>query len=233
MLPTQQFSISHRHNPASLETGTGLTLPAMLLLFLLVCLISFAGSIHPGTVNLAVVQTTLSQNRRAGLWLAFGGSLPEIAYSALAAGGLMLIPTDSGWCVVLLYAPIPILLGAGIASFRQKPVVLNQEVASGTSFPFWRGVALAGTNPQLLPFWSAVWLYLSSHRLVPMGHGASQWVFALGTSVGAFALLVGVALLADRQRQQILQYLNGRWINRLTGGAFIGMAFWQAALLLL
>lgn len=204
----------------------------MLLLFVLVSLISFAGSIHPGTVNLAVVQTTLSQSRRAGLWLALGGSLPELAYSALAAGGLMLIPAGSGWWVVLLYAPIPILLGGGIASFRQKPLVLNRVEASGTSFPFWKGVALAGTNPQLLPFWSAVWLYLSSHRLVPTGQGASQWVFALGTSAGAFALLVGVALLADWHRERILQYLNGRWINRLTGGAFIGMALWQAAVVL-
>lgn len=204
----------------------------MVLLFLIVCLISFAGSIHPGPVNLAVVQTTLSQNQRAGLWLALGGSLPEIAYSALAAGGLMLIPADSRWWVVLMYAPIPVLLGAGIASFRQKPVVLSQAVGAGTSFPFWKGVALAATNPQLLPFWSAVWLYLSSHRVVPVGYAASQWVFALGTSAGAFALLVSVALLANWQRQRIVHYLNGRWINRLTGLAFIGMALWQTVLVL-
>ncbi|WP_375444535.1 LysE family translocator [uncultured Fibrella sp.] len=205
----------------------------MLLLFFIVSLISFAGSVHPGPVNMAVVQMTLSQNRRAGLWLALGGSLPEIAYSALAAGGLMLIPTDSRWWVVLMYAPIPVLLGAGIASFRQKPVVLNQSTASGTSFPFWKGALLAATNPQLLPFWSAVWLYLSSHKLVPVGYAASQWVFALGTSAGAFALLMSVALLANWQRQRIVYYLNGRWINRLTGIAFIGMALWQAVLLLI
>ena len=204
----------------------------MFLLFIIVSLISFAGSIHPGTVNLAVVQTTLSQNRRAGLWLALGGSLPEIAYSGLAAGGLMLIPMDSGWTVLLTYAPIPVLLGAGIAAFRQKPVVLNTSVADAASLPFWKGVVLAGTNPQLLPFWSAVWLYLSratigSHMLVPAGQNASQWVFALGTAAGAFGLLVLVVWLADWQRQRIIQYLNGVWVNRLTGSLFIGMALWQ------
>ncbi|GAB4022537.1 LysE family translocator [Spirosoma koreense] len=202
----------------------------MLLLFLLVSIISFAGSIHPGTVNLAVVQTTLSQSRRAGLWLAFGGSLPEIAYSSLAAGGLMHIPTSSSWTTALAYAPIPVLLGAGVAAFRQKPVVLTESVADARSLPFWKGVVLGGTNPQLLPFWSAVWLYLSqatisSHTLVPTGQPASQWVFALGTATGAFGLLVVVAWLADRQR--IVQYLNGPWLNRLTGGLFIGMALWQ------
>lgn len=209
----------------------------MLLLFLVVSVISFAGSIHPGTVNLAVVQTTLSQNRRAGLWLALGGSLPEIGYSALAAGGLMLIPVHSIWTVVLPYVPIPVLLGAGIASFRQKPVLLTVTTGRPTSLPFWKGVALGGTNPQLLPFWSAVWLYLTqvtigNQLLVPAGQPGSHWVFALGTAAGAFGLLGLVAWLADWQRQRIVQHLNGSWINRLTGGLFIGMALWQTMRLL-
>ncbi|QHV99794.1 LysE family translocator [Spirosoma endbachense] len=204
----------------------------MLLLFFIVCIISFAGSIHPGSVNLAVVQTTLSQSKRAAVWLALGGSLPEIAYSSLAAGGLMLIPTDSNWMIVLAYVPIPVLLGAGIASFRQKPVVINPSSDGGLSLPFWKGVVLGSTNPQLLPFWSAVWLYLSratigSHMLVPMSQSASQWVFALGTATGAFGLLIVVVWLTHRHRQRIVQYLNGPWINRLTGALFIGMALWQ------
>lgn len=204
----------------------------MLLLFVIVSVISFAGSIHPGTVNLAVVQTTLSQSRRAGLWLALGGSLPEIGYSALAASGLMLIPTGSVWTVVLSYISIPVLLGAGVASLRQKPVVLNALTTAGAAYPFWKGVALGGTNPQLLPFWSAVWLYLSratigAHRLVPNDQLGGQWVFALGTAAGAFGLLVGVVWLADWQRQRVVQYLNGPWLNRLTGGMFVGMGLWQ------
>lgn len=199
----------------------------MLLLFFLVSIISFAGSIHPGTVNLAVAQTTLSQSRRAGFWLALGGSLPEIGYSALAAGGLMLIPPHSNWTTILTYAPIPVLLGAGFAALRQKPVSLNTAMTNGTAFPFWKGVALAGTNPQLLPFWSAVWLYLSAHTLVPVAQHSSPWVFALGAAAGAFGLLISVVWLADRQRQRVIHYLNSRWINRLTGGLFIGMALWQ------
>lgn len=200
----------------------------MLLLFLLVSAISFAGSIHPGTVNLAVAQVTLSHNWRAGLWLALGGSLPEIAYSVLAAGGVALLPTSAGWQTALSYAPIPVLLGAGLASFRQKPVVFDSRPAlSQGAAPFWKGLLLGGTNPQLLPFWSAVWLYLSGQMLV--GQKGSQWVFALATSFGAFVLLAGVVWLANRQRTAIARYLNGRWLNRLTGLLFINMALYQLA----
>lgn len=204
----------------------------MLPLFLLVSVISFAGSIHPGTVNLAVVQTTISQSRRAGLWLALGGSLPEIGYSALAAGGLMLVSPDSGWQVWLAYASIPVLLGAGLASFRQKPVVLASSAPTRMASPFWKGMALGASNPQLLPFWSAVWLYLSQSMIINVGTPASQWVFSLGTAAGALAFLVAIAWLADRQRQRIIQYLSGTWINRLTGGLFVAMAIWQAIRLL-
>lgn len=202
----------------------------MLLLFMLVSVISFAGSIHPGTVNVAVLQTTLSQSRSAGLWLALGGSLPEIGYSALAAGGLMLLPTGSTWAAVLSYASVPVLLGAGVAAFRQKPVTLTAKATNTvpTPYPFWKGVVLGSTNPQLLPFWSAVWLYLTSRMPIPTGQAGSQWIFALGTATGAFGLLVGVVWLADRQRQRVVYYLSGQWINRLTGGLFISMALWQA-----
>lgn len=198
----------------------------MIFLFFIVSTISFLGSVHPGTVNLAVVQVTLSQSRRAGLWLALGGSLPEIAYSSLAAGGLMLLPEHATWTGWLPYLPIPVLLGAGIASFRQKPVGVGQPVTIGRA-PFWKGVTLASVNPQLLPFWSGVWLYLSSRMLVATGSVASQWVFAGATAAGAFGLLVSVAWLADRQREQVISYLNGAWLNRLTGSLFIGMALWQ------
>jgi threonine/homoserine/homoserine lactone efflux protein len=209
----------------------------MLLLFVLVCGISFAGSIHPGPVNLAVIQTTLAQSRRAGLWLALGGSLPEIAYSGLAAGGLMYIPLSSGWSIALTYAPIPVLLGAGVAAFRPTSGPGTVPPKSSVGHPFWKGLALGGTNPQLLPFWSAVWLYLNQatlgrHRLATASPYSSQVVFALGTAAGAFVLLALVVWLADRQREHIGRYLNGPWIRRLTGSLFLGMAVWHTVQLL-
>jgi threonine/homoserine/homoserine lactone efflux protein len=204
-----------------------------MLLFLTVCLISFLGSLHPGTVNLAVIQATLSQSRRAGLWLALGGSLPEIGYSGLAAGGLTLLPANLNLTHWLTYAAVPVLLGVGVASLRHKSAVMTDETVVSAPYPFWKGVALASINPQLLPFWSAVWLYLQSQMLVPVHGQSSVWAFASGTAVGAFGLLVAYVWLADRYRNRVLTLLSGRWINWLTGGLFIGMACWQVICLLL
>lgn len=209
----------------------------MFQLFLLVAFISFVGSLHPGTVNLAVIQTTLRQNRRAGIWLALGGSLPEMGYSILAAGGLMLVPMSSQVGQVLELASIPVLLTVGIVTLCQKPGVVRLKAAedpvrTDKNFTFWKGMALAGTNPQLLPFWSAVWLYLNQSMLVPATGIGSQWVFAAGTSVGAFVLLLSLVWLADRQRDRVARYLNGRWYNWVAGGLFVGMAVLQIGHLL-
>lgn len=204
----------------------------MLLLFLLVCAISFVGSLHPGTVNLAVMQTTLAQSRWAGFWMALGGSLPEIGYSALAAGGFMLLPVTPDLMGWLSWASIPVFIGAGLSALLQKPT-RPDTARSRLSFPFWKGLLLGSTNPQLLPFWSAVWIYLNRitpgrSAQVPVGQPASLWVFALGAATGAFGLLAGLVWLTHRKQHRVLHYLHGRWLNRLTGGLFIGMGLWLA-----
>ncbi len=201
----------------------------MIALFLLVSFISFIGSVHPGAVNVAVVQTTLTQSRRAGLWLALGGSLPEIVYSCLAVRGVSLLNLNTTWLTGMQLLSVPVLLVAGMASFRQKKPSVGpvHESVVKHAFPFWRGLVLAATNPQLLPFWSAVWFSLSSTMLLAMNRQQSQWVFIVATSVGAFALLTAMVWLADRHRPRLSRFLNHYPINHLTGATFIGMACWQ------
>jgi threonine/homoserine/homoserine lactone efflux protein len=192
-----------------------------MLFFLTIASISFLGSIHPGTVNVSVVQTTLNVSPRAGLWLALGGSLPEVAYSALAAGGLSVVPVPAGWHTGLSAASVVVLLVAGIMALRPRVVVVD-PLRPGT-LPFWRGIALAGINPQLVPFWSAVWL-----TLAPVPTPATYRAFALGAAGGALALLALYVWLAHRYRNWLMHYLGLRWLNRLSGSFLIAMAIWQA-----
>lgn len=205
----------------------------MIALFFSVASISFLGSLHPGAVNVAVVQVTLSQSRRAGIWLALGGSLPEVVYGFLAAYGLSRFGAAGGWVALLPWLSIPVLLLAGLAVLfrRTPPVSVEAGRRFQSRFPFWQGLTLAGINPQLLPFWSAVWIALGSILVLPRESPAIPWVFALGTATGAFALLLGLVWLADRYRLRLLRALHSRYLNRLTGLAFIGMALGQAIFL--
>ena len=89
---------------------------------------------------------------------------------------------------------------------------------------FGRGLLLSLISPQLLTFWSAVWLSLPHETVQVAG---APWVFALGAATGAFVLLMGYAWLATHYRQRLLHYLTKRWLNWLSGGFLIAMACWR------
>ena len=80
------------------------------LLFSFVTLISFAGSIQLGAVNLAVVQTTLNRNFSAGILVAVGGSIPEFIYSFLALKGLFFVQKNQFILDILNFTIIPVFL---------------------------------------------------------------------------------------------------------------------------
>jgi threonine/homoserine/homoserine lactone efflux protein len=126
-----------------------------------------------------------------------------------------------GWRTGLAWASVGVLLVAGIVALRPRVVVVA-PLRPGT-LPFWRGLALSGINPQLVPFWSAVWL-----ALAPVPGPATYRAFALGAAGGAFALLALYVWLAHRYRGWLLHYLGLRWLNRLSGGFLLSMAAWQA-----
>ncbi|OIN57498.1 LysE family translocator [Arsenicibacter rosenii] len=208
----------------------------MIALFFVVATISFLGSIHPGPVNLAVANATLTQNRNAGLWLALGGSLPEIPYSALAINGLSWLPNSRNLDILLRYLPVPVLLLAGISALRSPERVHTTPTTVRQTNPFWQGIMLGGTNPQLIPFWSAIWLYLSQNTvgpkpLIPEQAEQAKVIFFIATGCGAFFLLAVVAWLTDRLRCQVLQPDKIHRLNRLTGFTFLGMAAWQCVVL--
>ena len=125
------------------------------IIFSLVALISFAGSIHIGAVNLAVVQATLNRNLSAGILVAIGGSIPEFIYSFLALKGLFFVQKNQFIFEILNLSVIPIFLVMGISNLFQKPVntIENKPQISTKNIDFIRGFSLGMLNPQLLPFW--------------------------------------------------------------------------------
>ncbi len=208
----------------------------MIALFLVVATISFLGSIHPGPVNLAVAGTTLKYNRSAGLWLALGGSLPEIPYSALAINGLTWLPDNRNLETLFRFLPIPVLILAGIAALRSSKQVHAVPTGIRQTSPFRQGLILGGTNPQLIPFWSAIWLYLTHTPvgltpLIPEHTAQAKVIFFMATGCGAFLLLALVAWLTDRLRCQVLEPGKMHLVNRVTGYTFLGMALWQCVIL--
>jgi threonine/homoserine/homoserine lactone efflux protein len=172
-----------------------------ILILFLTTFISFAGSMQPGPVNLAVVQATLNCSFKTGVWVALSGALPEIIYAGIALKSYAFLANHQTVFKVLGLLTIPFFLIAGIYSYSSEPV---QKIAVNNSKrQAFKGFAGGMLNPQLLPFWLVVLVFLSS--FFSLKSPGSQFSFVFGAAMGAFLILL------------LLAYLAHRFQDRLTG----------------
>ncbi len=203
-----------------------------MLIFLITFFISFVGSIHPGPLNLSVIQTTLQKGIYPALLLALGGVIPEIIYGYLAVEGVMIFEKNPIVFNVMQWAVVPILLFLGIqqiiASRKPKQVVkLPMEASSKITQAALKGFLLSITNPQLLPYWIVILINYQNYNFLRIAELLDKLYFVLGTSVGAFALNYLYAHIAHRQKERIFKHINESLFEQIIGWTFVVMGLLQ------
>lgn len=203
-----------------------------MIIFLITFFISFVGSIHPGPLNLSVIQTSLQKGIFAALLLAFGGVIPEIIYGYLAVEGIVIFEKYPTVFQFMQWAMIPILWGLGIqqiiASRQSNQIVENtkkitQTASKGASTrgASIRGFFLSIFNPQLLPYWIVILINYQNYEFLKIINFSDKIFFILGTSLGAFVLNYLYAYVAYRQRERIFKYLNQKYFEQIIGWTFM------------
>lgn len=206
---------------------------SVFLIFTLTLVVSFLGSVHPGPVNLSVVQATLRRGYRTGLWLAAGGCVPEILYGLLAVQGVRLFERWPGLLTGLKIAVVPVLLGLGgwtiWRTYRPDFAEAKPQAGAGGHYSFGRGFVLSLFNPQLLAFWVVILVWYHGYPWLRVDSVPRQAAFVAGTSLGAFGILYVYARLAHRYRARINRHLHPERFDRAMGLGLVGLALWQAA----
>lgn len=213
----------------------------LLLIFSITFIISFAGSFHPGPLNMSVIQNTLKKNLRAGLWMTFGGVIPEMIYGILAVEGLKIFEQYPLIFEIMQWAVLPVLLFVGWNYLKPKKVLSEAPTATdiktepkisvGTGDIF-RGFILSLLNPQLLPFWLIILINYQNYDVLRIEELFDKIAFVLGASAGAFLLNYLCALIANQKRGLIFEYLSQRMFDKIMGWTFIIIALIQALKLL-
>lgn len=213
----------------------------LLLIFSITLIISFAGSFHPGPLNMSVIQNTLKKNLRAGLWMTFGGVIPEMIYGILAVEGLKIFEQYPLIFEIMQWAVLPVLLFVGWHYLKPKKVLseaptatdikTEPEISVGTGDVF-RGFILSLLNPQLLPFWLIILINYQNYDVLRIEELFDKIAFVLGASAGAFLLNYLCALIANQKRGLIFEYLSQRMFDKIMGWTFIIIALIQALKLL-
>jgi threonine/homoserine/homoserine lactone efflux protein len=158
---------------------------------------SFLGSIPPGTLNILVLQLGLENKIKAAMRFALAVALIEYPYAWIAVEFEAWITSSPAiqQHFKILAASVMIILGVLGIWTAQKPTKVSVKMQESG---FVRGLILSILNPQAIPWWIGVTAYLKSEGFVELDTPIRIHSYVLGTSIGALALLILLALLAER-----------------------------------
>lgn len=195
----------------------------VVIAFLLTIFLSFWGSLQLGLVNVKVIQTALKYGMQKALNVAMGGSLPEVIYAGLALLAAAEISRHENLIKFFGYLMIPVFMGLGIyyLTLKSKPVQPNDKPAG-----FKTGFLLGMVNPQLILYWTLMFLYI--RKWVPVEGIILKVFLSIGAAVGAFLALWMFAALAISKKDFILTK-SGHKIEKIIGMLFIALAIWEIA----
>ena len=152
-------------------------------------MISFLGSLPPGTMNIAATQVTAQQGRQAGILYALGSMLAEVIIVRLTLSGIKRLIRRHRIFYFLELLTAGLLLTMTIACFIAA-IQMNDiaHILPGNAWhPFWTGVLISALNPLHLPFWLG-WttLLMNKEILTPQPKLLNIYVsgIAIGTILG-------------------------------------------------
>ena len=169
----------------------------ILQVFIIGAVVSFAGSIPPGTLNILVLQLGFENKFKAAMRFALAVALIEYPYAWIAVEFESWVTSSPSVQenFKLLAAVVMLVLGLlGLWSARKPSITSVRVEESG----FKRGLILSILNPQAIPWWVGMTAYLRSQGWILLDTPFRLHSYVLGTAVGALCLLTLFALGAQR-----------------------------------
>jgi threonine/homoserine/homoserine lactone efflux protein len=165
--------------------------------FFVGAIISFIGSIPPGTLNLSVLQLGMEHKIKTALRFALAVSIIEYPYAWIAV-------VFEDWVTAspvivenfqLITALVMTVIGAFSIWTARKPSEFSVRFNESG---FRRGLVLSILNPMAIPFWVAYTAFLKSQGWIDL---STQWLvhsYVFGTAVGVMLLLIIFTFLAKK-----------------------------------
>lgn len=201
-------------------------------------LIEFAGLmavfsffiVVPGADLAIIMRQSLVHGRRAGIITSFGigcALLFHIGYTILGLG--LILSKSLTLFALLKWVGAAYLVYLGIASLRAPELKVEglDEAAAGLQRPvsalrcFLLGFATNALNPKPVFFF----LSLFSALVSTATPAAVQGLYGLGMAAALVTWFVGVSTFFTVRAVRERFFALGRWFNRATGVALIGLGF--------
>lgn len=192
--------------------------------------VSYIGSIPPGTINVSVMQLAIQKRRRAAVFFAFAASAVEFVYAGFTVQFHILLNNNESLADYFRIITSVALIGLGLWNIFSKStsdsVVINSEKGR---HGFLRGMMLGILNPMSIPFWLAITTYLENDDLITV-EGFGFWAYLIGLASGTFCLLITVNALGSR----FTKIANNKFLmHRVPGLILLGIGIYFLVKLLI
>ena len=196
--------------------------------FIIALVISFVGSLPFGMVNMAVAHTAIRKGMIPAMFMAIGVCLVELLQAYVALKFTWLFNENMEIERIFQIIATVAFFASGVYFFFFAKVKTAIEAEEAPKIrrrnDFFKGAFLSSINLLAIPFWISFAAILTANDLL-IRDDLHVFVFAVGTAVGTFGLLVCYSLLGTKVFSKSEQIK--RWVNKFMGLLLIGFGVWQ------
>jgi threonine/homoserine/homoserine lactone efflux protein len=160
-------------------------------IFLSGFLISLAGSLPLGSLNVAAMHIAAHEGVRKSLLFALGVVLTEIIYLRITFAGIHWVAAHRSLFLTLQWLTVIFLFALAVGSFRaaQRRSAGKNRMIQNNMPRLVLGMVMSAVNPMQFPFWAG-WalVLLNAHRLSAGATGYN--VFTAGAGIGTFTAML-------------------------------------------
>jgi threonine/homoserine/homoserine lactone efflux protein len=179
-------------------------------------IISFLGSLPPGTMTIAATYISAGSGTEAGFIYAAGSMLAEVLVVRLALSAIDRIGGKHKLFFILEIITALVLVAMTIACFYFATQINEIAGTKKGSFlhPFVSGFLLSITNPIHIPFWLGWSIVLMNRDILEVHPVQYNWYvtgIGIGSMLGFTIFIFGGELLLNvlRENQNILLFVTG------------------------
>lgn len=168
----------------------------LVLLFVIGFFFSYIGSIPPGSINISVLQLSLSGHTAAATRFAVIAAVVEFFYAYIAVKFQQIILSSQVMQDNFKLIAAIVLLVLGILSLRSGSGQKGWERKLETS-GLRKGFLVSVANPLAIPFWIAITAYLETNNWISL-NSSNEFVYVSGISTGTISLLLTLVFLGKK-----------------------------------
>jgi threonine/homoserine/homoserine lactone efflux protein len=179
-------------------------------------MVSFLGSLPLGTLNVAVMQISISEGLQQAVLFSMGSLTAEIVYVRLSLVAMDWVRKQQKLFKILEWLTLAIVVALAVSSFYAAlhPGVQENVILSSNLNKFLLGLGMSAINPVQIPFWFG-WstVLFTKGVLLPRNDHYNTYIvgIGIGTLFGNCVFIFGGKLIADKinNNQHVLNWVIG------------------------